>query len=195
VTGDQAVRRMTAGAVLLVAAIAAVVSFIHIEHLAATHGQVQLAAWLEPVSVDGTVAAASCSMLWAARSGVSAPWLARAMLTLGVAATLACNVAYGAPYGLTGELLSGWPAVAFIGSVEMALMMVRRTRTAPGQPGTVPSPPAELNGHGEAAAELFAADLARGEVPGVRRIRRELKVGQPKAQQIREYLAASSSHG
>jgi hypothetical protein len=139
---DKGIRRLTAAAVLLVAAIAAVVSFIHIEHLAATHGQTQLASWLLPVSVDGTVAAASLSMLWAARTGLPTPWLARVMLGLGVAATLAANVAYGAPYGLAGELLSGWPAIAFVGSVEMVLGMVRRSRPAAADapvPGTVPS--------------------------------------------------------
>src|SRR6266566_7668072 len=128
-TGDSAIRRLTAAAVLLVAVIAAVVSFIHIEDLAVTHGQTQLAALLLPVSVDGTVAGASLSMLWAARSGLSTPWLARCMLTLGVLATLGANVGYGAPFGLSGELLSGWPAVAFVGSVEMVLSMVRRART------------------------------------------------------------------
>ena len=39
-----AIRRMTAAAVLLVATIAAVVSYIHIQYLAATHGQAALAA-------------------------------------------------------------------------------------------------------------------------------------------------------
>jgi hypothetical protein len=55
-----------------------------------------------------------------------------------------------------------------------------------------------LNGHGEAAAELFAGDLAAGKVPGVRRIRKELRVGQPRAQQVREYLAGvvtANGHG
>ena len=184
-TDDKTIRRLTAAAVLIVAAIAAVVSFIHIEHLAVTHGQTRLAAWLLPVSVDGTVAAASCSMLWAARSGLATPWLARAMLTLGVLATLAANVGYGAPYGLSGELLSGWPAVAFVGSVEMVLGMVRRTRAVP---GPVPGEFASLNGHAAAAAELFAADLQAGRVPGIRAIRSGLQVGQDKAQQVQAYL-------
>ena len=64
-------------------------------------------------------------------------------------------------------------------------------------PGTVPAPPAGLNGHGEAATELFAAELSAGEVPGIRRTRWELRIGQPKAQQVREYLtglAASNGH-
>jgi hypothetical protein len=47
-----------------------------------------------------------------------------------------------------------------------------------------------LNGHGTAAAELFADDLAAGKVPGIRRIRREMQVGQPRAQEVREYLTA-----
>jgi hypothetical protein len=190
VTGDQAIRRLAAAAVLLVAAIAAVVSFIHIEDLALTHGQSTLAAWLLPVSVDGTVAAASLAMLWAARAGLATPWLARAMLTLGVAATLAANVGYGAPFGLPGELLSGWPAVAFVGSVEMVLGMVRRTRTAP-----VAVPAALTNGHGAPeggpeAAERFASELAAGDVPSVRAIRREMHLGQPRAQQVHAYLSA-----
>jgi len=47
-TGDRGIRRLTAAAVLLVAVIAAVVSFIHIQNLAVTHGQTELAAWLLP---------------------------------------------------------------------------------------------------------------------------------------------------
>lgn len=190
-TGDGAIRRLTAAAVLLVAAIAAVVSFIHIEHLAVTHGQTQLAAWLLPVSVDGTVAAASLSMLWAARCGLSTPWLARCMLTLGVLATLGANIGYGAPYGLSGELLSGWPTVAFVGSVEMVLSMVRRARAVP--EADAPRQLALGNGHtvpegGRKAAEKYAAGLSRGEVPSLRQVQREMHLGQPRAREVRSYL-------
>lgn len=108
-TGDRLIRTGTAAAVLLVAAIAATVSFVHIEHLAVTHGQTWLAAVLLPVSIDGTVAAASLVMLRAAREGQGTPWLARFMLVLAVTATLAANIAYGVPYGLAGAALSGWP--------------------------------------------------------------------------------------
>ena len=101
-TGDRAIRWGTAGAVLLVAAIAAVVSFVHIQHLAETHGQVALASALLPVSIDGTVGAASLVMLRAARAGLGTPWLARGML----AATMACNVGYGLPFGLAGAPLA-----------------------------------------------------------------------------------------
>ena len=214
-TGDLAVRRLTAAAVLLVAAIAAVVSFVHIEHLAVTHGQTTLAAMLLPVSIDGTVAAASLVMLRAARTGLGTPWLARVMLGLAVVATLAANIAYGAQFGLTGSLLSGWPAVAFIGSAEMAIGMVRRARSAPvsgSAPGDVPDAPVSapepvpvsapvpagvpaLNGHAPEAERLFAAELAAGNVPSIRRIRAEMHVGQPRAREIQAHLETLTPAG
>jgi len=128
---DRAIRVLTANAVLVVAAIAAVISFTHIDRLAITHGQTALSAALLPLSIDGTVAAASMVMLRAARLVLPTPKLARAMLGLSVLATLACNVLYGAGFGIVGALLSGWPAVAFIGTAELAIGMIRRSRTAP----------------------------------------------------------------
>lgn len=167
---DKPIRRLTAAAVLLVAVIAAVVSFVHIEALAATHGQAALAAWLLPVSVDGTVAAASLAMLRAARLGLPTPALARFMLGLAVLATLAANVGYGLPYGATGALISGWPAIAFIGCAELAIGMVRRaTRTAP-------------KGAPRAAS-----------VPSLRQIQDRVRVGQDKARAIQSLVRASAN--
>ncbi len=60
---------------------------------------------------------------------------------------------------------------------------------APDADTPVPDPPAALNGHGKRALELFGAEVAEGKVPGIRRIRSELAVGQPKAQEVRAYLA------
>jgi hypothetical protein len=128
---DKAIRVLTANAVLVVAAIAAVISFTHIDHLAITHGQTPLSAALLPLSIDGTVAAASLVMLRSARMTLPTPKLARLMLALAVLATLACNVLFGAGFGIVGTLLSGWPAVAFIGCAELAIGMIRRARTAP----------------------------------------------------------------
>jgi hypothetical protein len=42
------------------------------------------------------------------------------------------------------------------------------------------------------AAEVFAADMAAGRVPSIRAIRSRLRVGQPRAQQVRMYLAVLS---
>jgi hypothetical protein len=133
-------------------------------------------------------------MLRAARAGLGTPVLARTMLGLAVTATLAANVAYGVPYGITGALLSGWPAVAFIGCAEMAIGMIRRARAQQvhGSTSEHAAPAAALNGaHGvPAEAQPFAAELGRGQVPGIRRIRSVLHCGQPRAQQVQAALAA-----
>jgi Protein of unknown function (DUF2637) len=82
--GDRAIRVLTTLAVLVVAGIAAVISFTHIAYLALTHGQTFLAAVLLPLSIDGTVAAASLVMLRSARMKLPMPKLARMMLVLSV---------------------------------------------------------------------------------------------------------------
>jgi len=57
------------------------------------------------------------------------------MLWLGIAATVGANIAYGAGYGLLGALISAWPAVAFIGSVEIAVQQVTAGTRAGGGRG------------------------------------------------------------
>jgi Protein of unknown function (DUF2637) len=202
---DAAIRRMTAAAVLFVAAIAAVISFTHIRYLAATHGQATVAAYLLPLSIDGTVVAASMVMLRAARTGMRTPWLARVMLGASVAATLAANVAYGARYGLAGALLSGWPAAAFIGCAEMALGMVRRaTRKASAEATTGASakattrPVRKATGRGQdVATEATRKAIAQGRpAPSARALARAHHIGRDKATEIRTaVLAEADGHG
>ena len=129
-SGDRVIRFATAAVVCAVAAVAAVVSYSHIYGLGRAHGQDGTAARLLPLSVDGLILAASLVLLHEARNGRDAPRLARLMLWLGIAATIGANIAYGAGYGLVGALISAWPAVAFIGSVEIAMQQVRRARVA-----------------------------------------------------------------
>jgi hypothetical protein len=193
VNESRGIRAATAAAVLLVAAIAAVVSFVHIEHLAVTHGQTTLAAVLLPISIDGTVAAASLVMLRAARAGLGTPWLARLMLGLSVIATLTANIAYGARYGITGSLLSGWPAVAFIGSAEMAIGMVRRTRkAAPGEaPGTGLAPvPADAE---SAAIAALRATLAAGNPLSGRQLETRFGLTRAQATRVRQFITAETN--
>jgi len=86
---DSTLRKLAGAAVCLVAAIAATVSYLHVYRLAVQLGQPQLAAWLMPLSVDGSIGAASAALLSAARLGHRSPRIAQAMLALGVTATLA----------------------------------------------------------------------------------------------------------
>jgi Protein of unknown function (DUF2637) len=182
-TGDRANRALTAAAVLLVAAIAAVISYIHIEHLAVTvGGQTALAAMLLPLSIDGTVVASSMVMLRAARLGLGTPWLARFGLGLSVAATLAANVGYGASHGLPGALMSGWPAAAFLICAEMAIGMVRRARE-------------NVRAAGEASpglpAALTPAVPAAVPLPTHRQVRAEYACGPATAKKIRAGMVAA----
>ncbi len=126
-SASPGLRKLAISAVVLVAAIAAIISYAHIYSLALLLGQPRMAAWLMPLSVDGAVGAASAALLSAARSGQSSPWPARVMLGLGVLATLVANGYSGASHGIPGMVLAMWPAVAFIGSTEVALGMTRRT--------------------------------------------------------------------
>ena len=166
---DRWIRHGTAAAVLFVAGIAAVISFIHIRDLAVTHGQTRLAAVLLPFSIDGTVIASSLVLLRAARLRLAAPWLAQVMLLSSVLATLAANVAYGAASGVTGALISGWPAYAFIGCAEMSILMVRRTARA------------------TASAVPTRVPVAKAE--SVRAIRARHRVSQATANKMRDYAA------
>lgn len=157
--GDFWIHAGAVSAVLFVAAVAFVISFVHIQHLAFTHGQDWLASNLQPLSIDLTIVAASLTMLRAVRRGLSVPWLARTMLVLGVGATLACNVAYGIPFGPVGELISAWPAVAFIGSAEMLIGMARRTARGKAQQ---PVAPPSFTTVTEAARVAYERSVAGG---------------------------------
>jgi hypothetical protein len=161
VTGDRVIRLTTAAVVCAVAAFAAVVSYSHIYGLGRAHGQDGTAARLLPLSVDGLILAASLVLLHEARNGRDAPGLARFMLWLGIAATVGANIAYGAGYGLLGALISAWPAVAFIGSVEIAMQQVRRARAprvATGGP-VAPQVPGDVE---QAVRAAYAASVAAG---------------------------------
>jgi hypothetical protein len=129
------------GAVLIVAAVAAIVSAVHIYSLAIRYGQPRAVAGMMPVSIDGTVMGASFSLY---RAGLlSLPGrnlLGQSMLILGVLATLGANLDYGISQGWVGAAISAWPAVAFVGSAELAITMARRVAEhARSKPQPVPA--------------------------------------------------------
>ena len=97
-----------------------------------------MTALLEPATIDGLVYASSMVILHAARHRLPVPRLARAMLALGIAASLAVNVAQGWSHGLVGAAAAAWPAVALVGSYELLAWMIRTT--AGGGPDRRPGP-------------------------------------------------------
>jgi Protein of unknown function (DUF2637)/Lsr2 len=123
------IRGATLFSVCSVAAIAAVISYSHILHVALTHGQTDLDARLLPLSVDGLILAASLTAFFASRNKLPIPALARWMLIAGILATVAANALYGLSHGLLGAVLSSWPALSFIGTVELSISTVRMAVT------------------------------------------------------------------
>jgi hypothetical protein len=69
--------------------------------------------------------AASLNMLYSAVNGKDVHPLARLMLFSGIAATVAANVLFGLPYGYIAAATSAWPALAFVGTVEMLVILIR----------------------------------------------------------------------
>ena len=124
-------RLLTGLAVLAVSVIAAAVSFSHIQALALAHGYTLDTSRLLPLSVDGLIVASSLTLLTEARAQRPAPRLARFGLVLGIAGTLAANVAYGVHFGPVGALVNAWPAAAFITATEILVGQMRRARTIP----------------------------------------------------------------
>jgi hypothetical protein len=87
---------------------------------------------------------------------------------LGIAATLAANVAHGLGHGLSGAVVAAWPAVALVGSYEL-LMVIIRSAWAPADTvagsGTSGAPVDDsLQAQ---AAQAFAGEVAAGRVPSV----------------------------
>jgi hypothetical protein len=215
VNGDRLTRWTAVAAVLAVAAVAALISYKHAIDVVTVHGEPGIIGRLYPVVIDGLIVAASMVLLDASRHRESAPPLAWWMLAAGIGATLAVNVLAGVPSGWLAALIASWPALAFVGCYELLMLLVRASArravssavgaTGPEvqlqqvHPAGAPEPAPRVhprlkrtrirNAVADADAEMhFAADLAAGQVPSVRRIQRELHVGQPRAKALRQQM-------
>jgi hypothetical protein len=118
-----------------------------------------------PLSADGLILAASLVLLHEARADRDAPVLARLMLWLGIAATIGANIAFGAAFGaafgLLGAIISAWPAVAFIGTVELVMTLVRRSRE-PARTGNAPGLALVPGNVEQAVRAAYAASVTAG---------------------------------
>lgn len=211
---DRLIRWSTALAVICVATVAAIVSYRHAYHVVRSYGEDGLTARLVPLTVDGLIYASSMVMLHSARHGRPVPTLARWLLGLGIAATVAANAAHGLSFGPVGAIVAAWPALALVGSYELLMLMVRNMgRVSAVVPDLVPEPrpdadpgptrialvvprPSDTRDELEVQAETeFADELAAGRTPTIREIRSRLRVGQPRAQQVRAYLSSLLATG
>lgn len=127
--------RMTAIlGVATVAATAAVISFSHVQALARTAGEPELTAWLLPLSIDGAIAAAAAVVLADSKAGRRTTPLTWLMLALGLAASLAANIASAQPTW-TARAVAAWPPIALALGIEVLASMSRRSGpVAPARP-------------------------------------------------------------
>ena len=183
------IRFATAAVVCAVAAFAAVVSYSHIYGLGWEDGT---AARLLPLSVDGPILAASLVLLHEARNDRDAPWLVRFMLWLGIGDTIGANIAFGARYGLLGALISAWPAVAFIGSVEIAMQQVRRSRAPRSVTSVlaVPDVPGDVE---QAVRAAYAASVAAGQPLSQRAMAERFGLSRRKVSQLAAQVTAGGN--
>lgn len=125
--GDVWVRRSCA---LVVAAVAAYSSYAHQRHFALDGGADQVSAALWPLSVDGLVVLASLGLVRAradqARRARLTLWLA---FLLGVAVSLAANIAAAPTLGWQPVLVAGWPPLALLLAVELVVHSRARDTT------------------------------------------------------------------
>jgi hypothetical protein len=119
-------RWVAIAAVLLLAMIAAVVSYSHMYELALGHGEPEWRAALFPLSVDGMIVGASMTLLSDARHGRKGGLLPWTLLILGSGASLAANVALADPT-IWSRIIHAWPSFALIGAYEL---LMREFRTA-----------------------------------------------------------------
>lgn len=158
----RGVRAATIGAVGTVALVAAAVSYAHMRNLAAEAGE-QWRAWLLPLAVDGLLVAAAMSMLAAWLVGRRPSPLAWFSLWLGIAASLAANVAAAEPT-LTGRLVAAWPPLALALSFELLMQQHHHTalvRTRPAEPSgehTATTEPGQRAQQGSAVTERAPED-------------------------------------
>jgi hypothetical protein len=183
---ERVIRCPTAGVVVGVALVDAVASYEHAYALVPVHGEAGWTGRLVPLTVDGLIYASSMVMLDSPRRKASVPALARWLLGLGIAATLAANVAHGLG-GAVGAAVAAWPAVALVGSYELLMTVIRSSQAVPSGGSGSEGIPDPLQ---EQAAEVFADHLAADRVPS---IRAQLHVGQPRARRLRDYLATGAA--
>jgi hypothetical protein len=123
---DRLIRITTALAVVVVAAVAAVISYRHAFELVRAHGESGTTARLVPFTVDGLIWAASMAILDASRRTQPVPALAKWSLGVGIAATIGANLAHGMSHGPIGAVVSAWPALALVGAFELLMTLTRQ---------------------------------------------------------------------
>lgn len=109
----------------------------------------------------------------------------------GWTASLVFNVGHVAHNFPTQATAAVPPLASMIGLVVLLRTLHRYVAALDEQ--TEVHPAIEIEPHLTRAREVFADQLANGQVPSVRRLKAGLRIGQPRAQEVRAHLTASAS--
>ena len=176
-TTDNLIKWSTVLAVAAVAIVAGWVSYVHALDVVTAHGEHGALAHLYPGTIDGLIYSASMVLLDAARRDVKAPRLAYWLLGVGITVTLVANVLAGVAFGVLGAVVAAWPALALVGSYELLMAMIRRSRTAPVAEAEVYQAPDET---AQAVADATLAPVpADSQSAAVMALRATLAAGNP----------------
>lgn len=108
------------GCALVVAGVAAYASYVHQRAFALQGGADGTSATLWPLSVDGLLLLATVGVLKPARhASRRARWVVWLAFLLGIAVSLAANIAAAPALAWKPVLVAGWPPVALLLSVEL----------------------------------------------------------------------------
>lgn len=188
------------GVALAVAAMVAFVAFTssyqHQYELNIRYGQAHWVAGMQPLSVEGLVAASTLVIWYAARVTTRRPWGAYLVLAAGVVQTALMNLAADRHYDWPwlGPEISVWPAVAFVAAYEMAVWIVRKRQAAhdatPDHGAAQPAASVPRDSLDAAIQAMLATAQAGNPLSGRQLIARfELKP--PVASKVRETVLAS----
>jgi hypothetical protein len=184
------------GGAALVAGVAAVVSYRHMAGLLTAYGEDALTAKTGPLSVDGLMVVSSFALLAIGRTRTAEVHPASQVSPEVMPAAADPRPAVEAPETAPEPVAERLPVhPSGNGQVRQA----EPVPAAPASPAApaVPAEPAEpvvADPLHLEAARVFAEEITAGTVPGIRTIKTTLKVGQPKACQVRTYLAALTSN-
>jgi len=195
-TASPADRRTTTASVLLLAGIAAVVSYRHMHVLALDHGEPAWTAALIPFSVDGMIIAKKMSLLLDSRYGTRSGVLPWALLLIGSTASLGANVAVAEP-SLYGRLIAAWPSFALIGAYELLMRQIRHAATAgETDPARSLTWPQRATGRLQAPAESGQADrpVRRVELQRTNRTTTGNRAKEPGRDLVAEALRLNAEH-
>ncbi|MEV6479313.1 DUF2637 domain-containing protein [Streptomyces sp. NPDC051576] len=188
------------GCALVVAGVAAYASYVHQREFALLGGADGVSASLWPLSVDGLLLLATVGLLKPSpnggRRGRYVVWLA---FLLGIAVSLAANIAAAPALAWKPVLVAGWPPVALLLSVELlAHRPTVRAETGRGGAGD-----AEGDGHErggdlllERARRMDARHRELHQRPvSAESLRKELRIGADRSRQLVALVRVSRNGG